>query len=120
MRQVREEAALRQALAAQLPVIAARVGEADGPRLHRELAAFVEDEKRAGRLTLTPEAPTPLGRRLANAADLIGVPLLLLVVSPLVSRRRSVPAPAPAPAREVRSGGAAAPRRCPASPGSRP
>jgi hypothetical protein len=83
VRQVREEVALRGALAAELPAIVARIGEADAPRLHRELAAFVDDERRAGRLTLTPDQPTPLGRRLANAAELIGVPLILLLLAPV-------------------------------------
>ncbi len=82
--QVREERALRQALAAALPAIVARVGVADGPRLHRELAAFVDDERHAGRLTLTPPERTPLGRGLADFVDLIGVPLVLLLLSPLI------------------------------------
>ncbi|MDS9469794.1 hypothetical protein RGQ15_19735 [Paracoccus sp. MBLB3053] len=81
--QVHEEDRLRRALAAELPAIVARIGEADGPRLHRELVAFVADEQRSGRLALTPEAPTPLGRRISGAADLIGVPLVLLMLSPV-------------------------------------
>ncbi len=82
--QVQEEEALRQALAAELPRLVARHGLDDVPRLHAELVAFVRAEQKAGRLTLTPEAPTPTGRRLAHWAEKIGVPLVLLAISPLV------------------------------------
>lgn len=82
--QVREEAVLRAALAAALPGIVARLGPDDAPRLHRELAAFVDDERRAGRLRLTPPARTPLARRLARLAEAIAVPLALLLLAPLV------------------------------------
>jgi hypothetical protein len=38
----------------------------------------------AGRLTLTPDAPTPLGWRLRNALHLVGLPLLALLLLPLL------------------------------------
>ena len=82
--QVREEAALRRCLAAALPHIVARVGADDGPRLHRELAAFVDDERHAGRPHLSPPERTALIRSMADFADLVAVPLALLLLSPLL------------------------------------
>ncbi len=84
VRQVREEAALRRALSDRLPALVAAHGPEDAARLHASLQAWVRDEQRAGRLSLTPEAPTPPDRRAAEVAELVGVPLGLLLVSPLV------------------------------------
>jgi len=74
--QSREEAVLhdvlREALA-ELP--AASPGETK--RALREAVA------RRG-VTLTPEAPTPLGRRLAGWLDLIVVPIIILLMTPLL------------------------------------
>ncbi len=84
VRQVREEAALHEAITnfAQIrgPVLAALP-----PReLHRELQQFVESEKLAGRLKLSPEATTPLGWQIRNLLHLIGMPLLFLLASPIL------------------------------------
>ncbi len=84
MRQVREEAALRDALDRHLVDDAKALSALDAPALHARLRAFVDAEIAAGRLTLTPDAPTALGRRLRELADLIGFPLLLLLASPLL------------------------------------
>ncbi len=84
VRQVHEEAALRRALSAHLPEIVEKHGTEDAVRLHDELAAFVRDEQREGRLPLTPEAPTPPLRAALDLAEKIGVPLVLLVAAPLV------------------------------------
>jgi hypothetical protein len=83
VRQVRQEAALRHALREHLPIIVQKHGAGDGPRLHSELQAFVREEQREGRLILTPEAPTPLGRLLAEYAEKLGVPLILLAAAPI-------------------------------------
>ena len=58
VRQIREESALQRALAARVPrqPLAA---PADAERVRRELAAWVAAEVGAGRLALTPAAPTP-------------------------------------------------------------
>ena len=83
VKQVREEAALHQCLTAYLQEIAGTVGR-DNPRaLRQKLLSHVEIEKHAGRLRLTPPAPTPLGWQLRNLVHKIGVPLLLLLLSPL-------------------------------------
>lgn len=79
--QIREEAALQA-------VLAKRVRELDGTqppaRLRELLVEFVAEERRAGRLRLTPPAPTPVGWALRDLAHLVGVPLALLVAAPFL------------------------------------
>jgi len=83
VRQIREESLLQRALAARVPRRSlAAPGEAE--RLRRELAGWVAGEIGAGRLALTPDAPTPFGWQLAKLANLVGVPLVGIVALPLV------------------------------------
>jgi hypothetical protein len=82
VRQVHEEAALRLALAARVPRQPVASG-AEAQQRRRELIAFVDNEVRAGRLTLTPPRPAPLGWQAANLAHLAGIPLLALAALPL-------------------------------------
>ncbi|WP_341676223.1 hypothetical protein [Niveibacterium sp. SC-1] len=88
VKQVREEAALARALATQVSTPTPQGTSAMQRRT--ALKTFVDAQLREGRLTLTPEAPTPLGWQLRNLLHLLGVPLLgliafpfLLVLSPL-------------------------------------
>lgn len=81
--QIREEAALHQALSGQLRQLVQEMGPDDPRALRQRLLSFVEREKDAGRLSLTPPAPTPVGWWLRNLAHKLGVPLLLLILSPL-------------------------------------
>ncbi len=84
VRQIREEAALHEALLAWLEANAATVA-GDPPRaVRRQLIEFVAEQRRAGALTLSPPEPTPLGWRLRNLLHVAGVPLLLLAASPLL------------------------------------
>jgi hypothetical protein len=83
--QVREEEALRRALRARLPAELAARGAADAGELRLALRAHVADERRAGRLALTPEPPAPPGQRAAELAEKIGVPLALLLAAPLAA-----------------------------------
>jgi hypothetical protein len=53
-------------------------------QLHRQLREAVQEEVAALRLRLSPEAPTPAGWWLANAAHLAAIPLLGLLLLPLV------------------------------------
>lgn len=85
MRQVREEAALHDALARHLDENAAAFAALSPRELNEALQAFADGEIAAGRLVLSPEAPTPLGWWLRGAAHLLWVPLLLLAVWPLFS-----------------------------------
>lgn len=81
VRHVHEDEALRAALARRLR----EIGGAWAPgRAHAELVDYARREVTAGRLTLTPEAPTPLDWRLRKAVDLVAVPLVLLLLAPFL------------------------------------
>lgn len=84
MRQIREENALRSALEVYLEENASVLG-AKTPREIREiLKEFVSRNISSGCLELTSTAPTPAAWRVANLVHLLGVPLLLLFLSPLL------------------------------------
>jgi hypothetical protein len=83
VQQVREERALRLALAARVPRQPVASG-AEAQQRRRELIAFVDAEIRAGRLALTPPLPAPLSWRAANLLHLIAVPLLGLMAMPFL------------------------------------
>jgi hypothetical protein len=83
VRQVKQESALQQALAAKVSREPLASG-ADAQRRRRELIAFVEAEVRAGRLELTPPEPTPLGWQISKIVHLIGVPLVGLIALPFL------------------------------------
>ena len=84
VRQIHEEAALREALTGYLDANAAALANADPQLLRRQVIAFVEEQRRAGTLALTPPEPTPIGWQMRNLLNLVGVPLLLLIASPLL------------------------------------
>lgn len=90
VRQIKEESALQRVLSATVSRAAINSG-AQARALHAELRSFVNTEARAGRLVLTPDAPTPFAWRVAKLAHLLLVPLvgllflpLLIVLSPLL------------------------------------
>jgi len=82
--QVHEETALHEALAIELRNIVDKVGSENARQLRQKLLSFVELEKHHGRLKLTPEPPTPWGWRLRNLLHKLGLPLLLLILSPVL------------------------------------
>ena len=84
VRRIRQEAALAAALKPELERLVDRHGAADAFDLHDRLAAFILKERKAGRVHLTPPEPTPPGRRIADLAEMVGVPLGLLLISPLL------------------------------------
>jgi hypothetical protein len=84
VRQIREENALHQALAAYLDGHARELEERDPQALRMALVAFAAAEKQAGRLRLSPPDPTPRGWLYLDRLNLVGVPLLLLLASPLI------------------------------------
>ncbi len=84
VRQVHEEAALHRCLSDYLNEIVGKEDKNDHRALRQKLLAHVELEKHAGRLTLTPPKPTPWCWRICNFLHLIGVPLILLLLSPLL------------------------------------
>lgn len=83
VQQIREESALQRALAARVPR-GVHDAAVDVQALRRDLLNFVRTEQAAGRLLLTPPAPTPLGWRVRNTLHAIGLPLAALVLSPLL------------------------------------
>jgi hypothetical protein len=81
--QIREESALQRLLSARVP---RGLSEAavDPQTMRRQLLAFARAEQAAGRLVLTPPAPTPLDWQIRNLLHAIGLPLAGLVLLPLV------------------------------------
>ena len=83
MRQIREEAALSRAIAEWLNSDPALVQRR--PReLHAALRAQVQTAVAGGRLTLTPEAPTPPEWLIANVLLAAALPILAVLALPLV------------------------------------
>ena len=83
MLQVREDESLRRAIRSWLDADSLRA--ALPPReLQNALRAYVTSGQSAGRLSLTPDATTPLLWELRNIAHLVAVPLLLLLLLPFL------------------------------------
>ena len=83
VRQVHEEAELHRSLSAYLQQIVDEVGRENTRVLRQKLLSYVEMEKHAGRLTLTPPEPTPCTWEIRNLLHKIGIPLILLFLTPL-------------------------------------
>ena len=83
VRQIKEESALRRALAAKVPR-APLASAAQAQQLRRELIDFVDAEVSAGRLGLTPPEPTPLRWKIAKLLHLVAIPLTGLILAPLL------------------------------------
>src|SRR5262249_1270060 len=83
VRQVKEESALRRALAARGPRTPLAWG-AQPQQLRPELIDFVAAEVSAGGLGLTPPDPTPLRWKLAKLLHLLAIPLVGLVLLPFL------------------------------------
>ncbi|MES2922035.1 MAG: hypothetical protein V4819_10830 [Verrucomicrobiota bacterium] len=84
VRQVREEATLRGVIEDHLAANASQLQTLLPREIHAKLGRFIDAEKAAGRLTLSVERRTPIGWSIRNALHLIGVPLLVLLASPLL------------------------------------
>jgi hypothetical protein len=83
VQQIREESALRRALAAKVPR-APLESAAQAQQLRRELIDFVDAEVSAGRLGLTPPDPTPLRWQIAKLLHLVAIPLAGLILLPFL------------------------------------
>ena len=81
--QIHEESALHKSLSTYLQENVDDIGRENTRALRQMLLSHVEMEKYAGRLTLTPPAPTPLRWKLENLLHMISIPLILLFLSPL-------------------------------------
>jgi hypothetical protein len=84
VRQVREENVLRLSLEAFVLENYDVLRNMPPGQAREALRKFVATEERSGRVTLTPPRSTPLGWELRNLANLVGFPLLLLVLSPFL------------------------------------
>jgi hypothetical protein len=84
VRQIREEAALRDALVSYLDRNRAALTGMEATPIRERLREFVTEERQAGRLTLTPPEPAPLGWQVRQFLHLVGVPLLLLLLAPVL------------------------------------
>jgi hypothetical protein len=80
--QIREEDALQRALSDRAPRAPVASGE-DAQRIQHELAHFVRAEQAAGRLKLTPPAPTPSGWQIAEVAHALALPVIGIVLLPI-------------------------------------
>jgi hypothetical protein len=85
VRQIREEAALCDALASYIEQNTADFQGLPARELYRRLLSFVNTEKSAGRLTLSNELPTPIGWQIRNLLHMVGLPFLVLILSPLLA-----------------------------------
>jgi hypothetical protein len=84
MRQIREEHALHRALVDHLDGEGAAAGGERPSALRDRLVAFVAAERAAGRLTLTAPAGAPIAWRARNALSLVGLPVALAALGPLL------------------------------------
>jgi hypothetical protein len=83
VRRTREEAMLQQAIESYIQANSS-LQNLSPKETYAKMRAFVLAEKASGRLTLTPESPTPVGWWIGNLLHLVGIPLLVLILSPLL------------------------------------
>jgi len=84
VRRAREEASLREALESYLQINAVVLADLQPREVRAKLRAFVQHEQAAARLSLTPEDSTPFGWWLRNLLHVVGLPLVLLLASPIL------------------------------------
>ena len=84
VQQVREEEALHQALEKFIQANAASLQAVQPQEVYGALQKFVAAEQRAGHISLSPPHKTPLGWKVRNFFHLLGLPLILLLFSPLL------------------------------------
>src|SRR5262245_4025554 len=82
VRQVREEAALHDALQGHIDAQADALTSLPPGDVHKRLRHAVDQDIAAGRLTLSPEHPTPIGWWIRNLLHLIALPLVALLLLP--------------------------------------
>ncbi|SOD40734.1 hypothetical protein [Nitrosovibrio sp. Nv4] len=84
VRQIHEEAELHRSLSTYLQKIVDDVGRENVHALRQKLLSHVEMEKYKGRLMLSPPEPTPTEWKVRNLLHKIGMPLVILLLSPLL------------------------------------
>ncbi len=83
VKQVHEDAALHKSLSIYLQKIVDDVGRENTRDLRQKLLSHVQLEIHAGRLSLTAPEPTSCAWRICNLLHMIGLPLILLMLSPI-------------------------------------
>ncbi len=81
---VKEELALSKALHEQVLHVTNKPDIRHPQLIRRRLIEYVEQEKAEQRLRLSPPEPTPPAWFIGNLVHLIGVPLVLLILSPVI------------------------------------
>jgi hypothetical protein len=84
VRRIREGDALRRALETHLQCNAAAFSGKSPREVQKLLKNFVNSERAAGRLEVSKDERTPLGWKLRKLFNLIGVPFVLLLLSPFL------------------------------------
>ena len=84
VRQIREEAALHLALENRLAQHPTALQGLPPREIHAQLARYIATALSAGLLTLSPPQATPVRWWFAKLLHLVGMPLLLLLMSPLL------------------------------------
>jgi hypothetical protein len=84
VRQVGEEEMLHQALEKFLQENSVSLRAMQPRQIRDTMKQYVTTEQQSGRITLSPPEPTPLGWRLCNLLHIAGIPILLLIFSPLL------------------------------------
>jgi hypothetical protein len=83
VRRTREEAMLQQAIESYIQANPS-LQNLSPKGIHAKVREFVLAEKDSGRLTLTAENPTPVDWGIKNLLHLVGIPLLVLILSPVL------------------------------------
>jgi hypothetical protein len=83
VQQAREEAILHDAIQNYVETNAAVCGM-PAREAHATVRRHIAAEQSAGRITLSPEPPTPLGWKIADVAHLVGVPAIVLLALPVL------------------------------------
>jgi hypothetical protein len=84
VRRIREDAALHDAIEAHVQRHASELQRLPPASVRAKLKDLIDRDVAAGTLTLSAEEPTPLGWRLRNLLHLVGAPLVLLLLSPVL------------------------------------
>ncbi len=84
VRQIHEEHALRDALVAYAEANRAALAPSAPQEVRQRLIAHATSRQADGTVCLTPPAPTPLIWRVRDTAHLIGVPVALLLLAPVL------------------------------------
>jgi hypothetical protein len=84
VRQIREEAALFDALSGFLDANVRTVEQDDVRGVQQRMVQFADEQRAAGAISLTSPEPTPLGWSVGNIIHAITVPLALIAASPLL------------------------------------